>query len=156
MNGRFNLTYPMILKYVNYSFKRGSGRMTVLSAQIDKLRKLSDKKTSQMAGSVPISAAALSNYFNGKSDIGASKFVKILGELGVDVSDAVTQKLREKTGLLDYDSQKEDNDVLLLFTHLDSLNKKIVLSTIVKALSKNKSKALQDAVKRVSARISKL
>lgn len=123
---------------------------------IDRLRKLSDKTITFLARNSDITPAALSKFFQGKSDLGASKFIRVLENLDIPIRDSVLFKLREKTGLIDPDKNDLTNDFLTLFEKLNDIQKKIVLTSLIKPLSHNKDKDVLEASKRLKKRASVL
>lgn len=127
-----------------------------LSGQIDKLRKLKNKNVADLARSAGVSSAAMSRFLNGETDLGYRKFTSVLNDLEVSVPEIIKRKLGEETGLIDKSEVEDEADLLLLFTNLSDLDKKIVLDTIVKALPKSKSRNFVETLKRVKSRIGKL
>jgi transcriptional regulator with XRE-family HTH domain len=123
---------------------------------IDKLRKLSDKTISLLARNSKVTPAALSKFFQGKSDLGASKFIRVLEDLDIPLSESVLHKLRERTGLIDPDKNDLSKDFLTLFEKLNDIQKKIVLTSLVKPLSNSKEKDVLEASKRLKKRTSVL
>lgn len=127
-----------------------------LIGDVDKLRKLSELTIKSLAKSASTSEGSLSNFFKGKSDLGASKFIRVLEDLEVPVQSYVEKKLREKTGLIDFDSNDLQNDFLILYEKLNDINKKIVLTSLLKQFSNPKEKDINESFNRIKKRVSTL
>lgn len=123
---------------------------------LDKLRKLSDKSVAALSKTTGVSAPALGKFFQGKSELGSTKLFRVLDELGISLDERVKLELREKTGLIDQDTNHLTNDFLVLFEKLNDINKRIVLTSLLKPLLNSKEKLVLDSLKRIKSRISAL
>lgn len=127
-----------------------------LISDIEKLRKLSNLSLSSLAKSADVSTAAMSKFFQGKSKVSYTTFVCVLEDLGISIGDNVMRKLREETGLIDADQNDLTNDIGTLFENLNDINKKIVLTSLLKPLANSKEKEVLESYKRIKKRVSVL
>lgn len=123
---------------------------------IDSLRKLSDKTFSSLAKACGSSSTAVANFFQGKSELGSSKLFCILEDLGIPLQVQVRRKLEEKAGLIDPGAKTLNNDIVVLFEKLNDINKKIVLTSLLKPLANTKDKGVSESFQRIKKRVSVL
>ena len=121
---------------------------------IDRLRKLSDRTVSSLARACGSSSTAIGNFLQGKSELGSSKLFHILEDLDVPLQDQIRRKLQEKAGLIDQDENDLPKDFLVLFENLNDINKRIVLTSLLKPLLHSKDKSVLESLKRIKRRIS--
>lgn len=123
---------------------------------IEKLRQVSDLTRTQLARTADVTSASIGKYLDGKSDLGTTKFIRILDYLGISISEQLQRKLQIATGVRISDNNEVLDDLQLLFQKTDDINKKIIITTLVKALSKSNNKETIEAIGRLKKAAAKL
>ncbi len=121
---------------------------------LDRLRKLSDRTVLSLAKASGTSSSAIGNFLQGKSELGSSKLFHVLEDLDIPLQDQIRKKLLEKAGLIDRDVNDLSNDFVVLFENLNDINKRIVLTSLLKPLLNSKDKSVLESLKRIKRRIS--
>lgn len=122
-----------------------------LHISVDRLLKISGKNRSQAARAADVTPTTIGNFLEGKSDIGVKKITPVLEDLGVDINSVILARLQELSGVRKPDNDALMDDFVYLFEKVDDINKKIIITTLVKGLSKNRSFEVQNALKRLKS-----
>lgn len=122
-----------------------------LHISVDRLLKISGKNRSHAARAASVTPTTIGNFLDGKSDIGVKKITPVLEDLGVNLSSVILSRLQELSGVRNPDKDAILDDFIFLFEKIDDINKKIIITTLIKGLSKSKNFEVQNAVKRLKS-----
>jgi transcriptional regulator with XRE-family HTH domain len=123
-----------------------------LNAKIAQMFRIRFSTQSEVARKLSLDRSTLNRFLRGEADIGASKFVAILRECEIDLSQLIDRRVDELLGR----NPKELSVGAALdsaLSALDPISQKTILSTIVNKVEEKKSSALLEESEVIKKRI---
>jgi transcriptional regulator with XRE-family HTH domain len=123
-----------------------------LNAKIAQMFRVRFSTQSEVARKLSLDRSTLNRFLRGEADIGASKFVAILRECEIDLSQLIDRRVDELLGR----NPKEmsiGSALEAALSALDPISQKTILSTIVNKVEERKSPALVEESEVIKRRI---
>jgi transcriptional regulator with XRE-family HTH domain len=112
-----------------------------LGEKLAMLAKSTEKSQTEICGNLEMPASQLNRFFRGHSDLSSSNLNAVLKELGIDLEEIISKKIRKHADIDDGRIETAADCVHFLFNNLDELGKQTHLNTLawaVKASTKTK------------------
>jgi len=110
----------------------------------DKLSLLSKSlglSQTELADRVGIPSSQVNRYFRGHSEVYSSVLIDILKELGFDIEEMITKRLKSVSEIEVVDTKNPEETLSFLFNELDDLGKQTYLSQLLWAAKVSKGSA---------------